>query len=804
MKKQKFSFLENSFLFFLFYFLSGISFAQEIDTNEYKTPTIEVDALKEIEKVIPINYENVKREKIEKKYWMQDLPMFLSGSTNINTYSESGASIGYSYFTIRGFDQRRISVLVNGTSVNDAEDHQVYWVELSDIMSSVENIQIQRGISTALFGTSGIGGVVNIQTLDYFKNKFVNLNAGFGDYNSRRYSLEYSSGLTKNGFGFYGKFSKTKTDGYRNLSWSDNWSYFLSAGKLLGQNSVIRLNIYGSPVKNHLAYNGITRDYLDGKITGDERQDRRYNPLYFANETDNLFQPRYELTYYLQATKNLFISNTFNYARKEGTLATNYPISRGYDYTNFRLNYFYAHDTTTYNINYYLRHPRGWIDSIAGKGYLVVRSDIVSNLVTNSNDYGWYPKIHLKHAGDLGDLLLGGEVRLHNSEHYGEISFGNALPPGTPKNYKYYFYNGKKSTVSVYLNEFTNIEKKLSGMIGVQFTYHKYTIENDAYKPYNFDVEYKFLTSRVGLNYNITNNLRVFANVSIGRREPRLRDIYDAAGLSTRPNFVIVDTINQIYREVLVTYEEMDDYELGVGYSSGLLKANMNLYFMDYTNEIINNGQLDDFGQPVFSNAGKSVHKGVEFEFEYDLISKVFSTRVNKNPILTISGNLSLSDNYFNKYVEKKGIDTLGNIIYGNDYSGNKILLNPEVIGNLTLNYNSDFGLGVYVTLQHIGKQYLDNSENEKKNPSAKLVAGYVDKIIDPYTVFNAGISLDFVSLMNSKQLNRYFNSLEASLKVNNIFDKLYETTGGIDSKGNPLWIPAAERNIFFNMKVGF
>jgi len=262
--------MTNLFSLFAIYVLlfTGEIRSQETDTTTYKTPTIEVDAFKGIEKLVPISFETIRRESIEKRYWMQDLPMFLNGSTNINAYSESGASIGYSYFTIRGFDQRRISVFVNGTPQNDAEEHQVYWVELSDITSSIENIQIQRGVSTALFGTSGIGGVINLQTIDYLKNKFLNLNAGYGAYNSRRFSLEYSSGLTKSGFGFYGKFSKTNTDGYRNLSWSDHWSYFFSAGKLLGQNSIIKLNIYGSPIKNHLAYYGITKNYLDGKVTG--------------------------------------------------------------------------------------------------------------------------------------------------------------------------------------------------------------------------------------------------------------------------------------------------------------------------------------------------------------------------------------------------------------------------------------------------------------------------------------------------------------------------------------------------------
>ncbi|HEY5125481.1 MAG TPA: TonB-dependent receptor [Ignavibacteria bacterium] len=790
-------------LLFTFLLFTGETMSQETDTTVYKTPVIEVEALKGIEKVVPINLEIIKRESIEKRYWMQDLPMFLNGSTNINAYSESGASVGYSYLTIRGFDQRRISVLLNGTPQNDALEHQVYWVELSDITSSVENIQIQRSVSTALFGTSGIGGVINLQTVDFFKNKFLNLNAGYGAYNSKRFSLEYSSGLTKSGFGFYGKFSKTNTDGYRNLSWSDHWSYFLSGGKLFGQNSVIKLNIYGSPIKNHLAYYGITKDYLDGKVTGDESNDRRYNPLEYPDEKDNFFQPHFELIYNLQAAKDLFISNTFNYVRRDGYYINNYPVSRGYDYSHFRIPTFYAADTFSYNINYYLRNSYGHLVYLTGKGYPIVRSDLATKLKINGNDFGWYPKILLKHTGDIGNLLIGGEFRLHNSEHSGEIVSATTLPPGIPENYKYYSYNGKKSTFSVYLNEFTNIEKKLSGMIGIQLTYHKYKIDDIAYTPYNFNVDYKFLTSRIGMNYNFNNYFRAFMNVSIARREPGLSDIYDGSNVTAKPNFAVVDTINGIYSEPLITYEEMKDYELGFGYAGDLMKANLNLYWMDYTNEIVSNGQLDNFGQPLTWNAGKSVHRGIELEFEYNLLAKNHNGVTYKNPFLTLSGNLSLSDNYFEKYLEKKLIDSLGNI-YGSDYSGNQILLNPQIIGNLSLNFNSDYGINAYLTVQYIGKQYLDNSQNEEKNPEAKLVPGYVNKVINPYTVFNAGVSLDLIPILKSDKLNKFFKSLETSLKINNILNNFYEATGGINNAGAPIWIPAAERNIFFNLKVGF
>ena len=784
----------------------------EQDTSKYKTETIEVNALLGVERETPITFQNITRDKIEERFWMQDLPMFLNGSTSVNAYSESGASVGYSYFSIRGFDQRRISILMNGVPQNDAEDHQVYWVDLADITSSIENIQIQRGIGTALYGTSGIGGVVNLQTINYFDKKFINFNAGYGDYNSKRYSLEYASGLTESGLGFYGKLSKTKTDGYRDLSWSDHWSYFLSAGKMFGTKTVLKINAYGSPIKNHLAYMGVTKDYLEGRITGDARKDRRYNFLNFENETDNYFQPHYELVLNTQPWENVMISNTLSYTRGEGYFITNYPVWYGYDLQYFRLNPFYVNDSSAYNPSYYRRNADGTIYYEAGKGYMIDKSDLVANLNVNNNDYGWYPKVQIKHNGERGNLVIGGEVRIHNSEHYGEITFGNALPQGTPDNYQYYYYEGKKNTFSVFANEVYHITPKLTGMLGLQFTYLKYKITNDKYKPYNFDVDYNFLTPRFGLNYNFSGNFRMFGNFSMAKREPRLKDIYNAEDPYSKPAFRIIDTLNNRYEDPYVKPEEMLSYELGAGYTSGMLKANLNLYMMNFSNEIVSNGQLDNVGQPINGNAGKSVHQGIEFDFEFYPFYKMPSSNLLRNLYLT--GNLNLSDNYFKDYREILGSDSLGNLVYGNDFTDNKILLNPSVIANLSLNYRTDFGLNIYVTAQHIGKQYLDNSENERKNPSLRNAVGYADKVINAYTVFNAGISYDVIATINSGQrsavssqknsgINKYFSSLELSLKVNNIFDRLYETSGNVDWTGTPYWIPAAERNVFLNVKVG-
>lgn len=777
--------------------------AQETDTTVYKTPVIEVDEFKGMPKVIPITLETVKRETISKKYFIQSLPIFLNGNTSINAYSESGSFIGYTYFTIRGFDQRRISVMINGIPQNDPEEHQVYWNELSDITSSLENIQVQRGMSTALYGSSEIGGVINLQTIDYFKNRFVNLSAGYGTNNSRRLSFEYSSGLARSGFGIYGKVSKTNTDGYRDQSWSDHWSYFFSAGKMLGKNSVIKFNAYGSPVKNHLTYYGVSKYYLAGKITGDRGVDRRYNPLENPDETDEYFQPHFELALNFQPTENLFITNAFSYVRRDGNYLQYFLTSRGYDFTDFGLKYFYSQDTTSYKPNCYLRDWLGRILYENGKGYRVVQSDMKVKYVTSGNDFGWYPKLHLKHFSDIGNFIIGGEFKHHNSEHSGEIVQADALPPGTPGNYNYFFYNGKKNTYSVYVNEFTNIEKKLSGMVGIQLTHHEYTVDNNI-NLYNFSVAYNLLNYRIGLNYNFNDNLRGFLNASVARSEPRLSDIYDGSFVKSKPNFRNIDSVNGTYSDPLINYEELKDYELGFAYSNGPLRANINLYWMDYRNEIVASGQLNSFGSPIASNAGASVHRGIEGEFEIELLSRIYRVKKENSPMLTLSGNLTWSENVYKSYTAVKGIDEQGNIIYGADYSGNKILLSPQIIGNLSLNYYYGSGIYAYISMQHIGKQYLDNTENEKKNPDARKIWSYIDKTIGYYTIYNAGVTINLNSVIPSYRLTTLINSFEISVRVNNIFNTYYQATGGIDRNGAPVWIPAATRNFFFNVKAVF
>lgn len=778
----------------LFLNCSDSSAQTSSDSTEFKTETIEVDALRGIERYTPATFENIDRDEIERKYTLQDLPMFLKGNTSINAYSESGSSVGYSYLTIRGFDQRRISILINGIPQNDPEDHQVYWVDISDITASLEDIQIQRGVGTALYGASSIGGVVNIRTIDYFSKKFLNFSGGYGNFNSRRYSAEYSSGAVTGGLGFYGKISRIATDGYRDLSWSDHWSYFLSAGKTFGDKALLKFNAYGSPIRNHLAYLGITRSDLEGGITGDKLRDRKTNYLTYPDETDNYFQPHYEIEFDYQVNEDLFFGNTLSFISGDGYFNTFFPVSYGYDFPYFNLSPFFVNDSAAFSSSYYKRNPDGTLYYEKGRGYQIERSDIVSRLTVNNRTFGWFPQVVLKHSGGKGSFTAGGELRLHQSERFGEVKFGNALPPGTQPEHMYYFFNGNKTTASVYANEIYSVTGKLDMMAGLQYVYHNYRISNDRFRPYEFSVPYSFFNPRIGANYNFTKTLSAYVNVAFAQREPRLKDIYDGENPYAKPSFGTYDASAGIYENPLVKQEKMIDYEAGFRVSESHYDVDANFYFMDFKDEIVNNGALDNVGQPISGNAGRSAHIGGELSF----LVKPLAGRIAGR--FSLTGNINVSDNYFNEYREILGSDSLGNIVYGNDYSGNRILLSPGILGNISLNYDDMSGINAYIQMQYVGRQYLDNSENDIKDPAARETPGYVSKDIGPYSVMNAGINIDLAGFLENRSV---VSKMELLFKANNILNRLYETTGSM-SFGTPYWIPAATRNFFAEIRLGF
>jgi len=694
----------------------------------------------------PVTFTDITRKEIQQRWQVEDVPMLLEEVPNVFSYSESGNGIGYSYMKIRGFDQRRLNVTINGIPLNDPEDHNVYWVDIPNLLANVEDIQVQRGVGTSLYGQNAMGGAINLVTSNFPAERQFRIQAGYGSYNTKKYSFDFQSGLIENTYSFYGRFSRITTDGYRHDAWSDLWSYFLS-GVRYGENSTIKINVYGGPEKSHAAWDASPESVL--------KQDHRANPYSdYANETDNFNQPHYELIHDWDLTKNVTFHNSLFYIRGDG---------------------------------YYEQLKED--EDLWEYGLVSVSDSLSGNLVrqkwVEKDQYGWIPRLDIQHAG--GQFSLGAEISTYSGLHYGKlISLEQVagLPDTliTPAD-QYYNYTGDKFWTSIYAHELYNVTPKLKAMIDLQYQYKTYAFQQNPRGNFvrdqlnRYDVTWNFFNPKFGLNYSFTDNLSLYGSVGRTHREPSDDDLYDTFqgpdDLGVDPLFANTDTVRNSTGQVKYVKwsdpktqpEQLTDFEAGVNWNGARFKLNANGYLMLFTNEIVPYGSADAEGFPIKGNADRTIHYGIEVAGDYQLLKP-----------LQISGNLSLSRNYFDKFIATEWNSDYTSVVK-NNYSGNPIALFPSILANLRATYQTKaFRASVFA--RHIGKQYLDNTG--KKN-----------RTIDAFTTVDLGVHY---------QLSKFLNgtSLLISLKIRNILDETYETSGYW--YGERYLYPAAGRNYFVSL----
>ncbi|MGE5811217.1 MAG: TonB-dependent receptor, partial [Ignavibacteria bacterium] len=558
--------------------------------------TVLVKATVGKEGVSPAAFNKIQRNEIEKDYTVQDIPEFLSDLPSATFYSENGNGIGYNYLSIRGFDQRRISVSINGIPQNDPEDHNVYWLDFPDILSSTDLIQVQRGAGSGISGYPSIGGSINLITSSFSNEPGLNFSSSIGSYNTRKYSAEFSSGLLDNKYSIYAKISQILSSGYRNLSYVKFSSYHLSAVRY-DEDFTTQINFFGGPIEDGLAYFGLPKFAVKDK----ELRKQNYSDwgvdvnadtfTYIVQrrpeEIENFSQPHFELLNEYQINKNLTLNSALFLVNGKG---------------------FFEYDSY-WSVFYddYFRLKHDGFDS----SYVPINS-LIRAMVENTQ-YGWIPRLSLKHSN--GELIIGGEFRKHKSDHWGRIQYANNLPPDYDLNRYYYFYNGSKDIINGFVNESYNLDENLNILGELQVAYHKYRLYNEKYVGTDFQVSDLFFNPRLGFNYKFFTELNAFFSFARVTREPRLKDYYDAAESSggAVPQFQQNTSGEFDFDEPFVKPETMNDFELGASYNSKDILLSVNLFYMLFNNEIVKNGQLDRFGQPITGNAKRTVHQGIEF-----------------------------------------------------------------------------------------------------------------------------------------------------------------------------------------------
>ncbi len=759
-----------------FHTLERVPRSGEIDLELRLTPltlpgrVVEVTTTRPTAWQSAVAFTRLETNELKERYWAQDVPMLLAETPGVYAYSDAGNGIGYSYVKVRGFGQRRVAVTINGIPLNDPQSHEVYWVDHPDLLASARSLQVQRGVGSALYGASAVGGSINLETAAFAPERRMVVETGAGSYGTTRFSLQGETGLLDNQYAFSGRYSRIVSEGYREQSWSRLWSYALSAARL-DERVTTRVNLYGGPEELHLAYFAVDRAYLDGRITGDANEDRRFNPLTWRNETDNFFEPHYELLNDIRLGDRTTLSSSMFY----------FPGSGYYDDFPYgpipldsrRLPSFFVDDNTLYPASYYA-------DTSGVGPYEVVASDLTQRLWAKNKHYGWVPRARIRH--ERGELTVGGEWREAVGRRWGEVTWASAPPPGMTPNHVMYDYTGRVNAQSLFAQETYQPWRDLTLTGSLQWRHTRYAIGRDLLNGYDFRLRYSFLNPRLGVNWTVTPRLNLFCSFAHVQAEPILTEIYRADDPTAVPLFRKLDPAHGVYEDPLVDPETLNDWELGVDVSGRGVRLRATGYWLDFRNEIVPNGRIGPTGVPITGNAARSTHAGVELEFE----------TLNRTG-LSLSGNLTLSRNRFDDAREYLDATTYL------DHGGNTIAGFPGRMANITAAYRRG-PVAISATMVDVGRQYLDNTEDNRKDPSLRDAPGYQKKVVEPSTVLNAALSID-VGRGLARGLG--VRSLTLDVRGMNLTDLRYETAGYVYADV-PYFYPAARRNAFVGLRAEF
>ncbi len=734
----------------------------KLESKTYTSQTILVKGIISEEGKTPISFSKIKREDFSKSYTVQDFPELINNLPSVNFYSENGNGLGYNYLSIRGFDQRRISVSINGVPQNDPEDHNVYWIDFPDLIQNTELIQVQRGAGNGIVGYPAIGGSINIITSSFSDKSFLEFNSTIGSFNTRKYGISFSSGLINSKYSFSGKLSQTLSSGYRNLSWIDFKSYHFSVVRF-DDNFTTQINLFGGPIADGLAYTGLPKFAIKNRELRKQNfsyWEAKNNKLTFTlerrpEEIENFSQPHFEILNQYKLNDDLKLSSALFLVLGNG---------------------FFDYDASWADTSYFrLTRENGFYTNQSPSNSLI-------RAMVENKQFGWIPKLNLSHTN--GELIIGGEFRFHTSLHWGSINYANNLPENVSKNFRYYEYNGSKDIFNFYINENYSPNEKINLLSELQFAFNKYRLFNEKYLNNDFSIKNFFVNPRFGINYKFNEKISSYINLAYVQREPRLKNYYDAAESSggQLPQFELNSDGSYNFSRPLVKPEKMFDIELGSMYKNDNVFASLNGYYMIFNDEIVKKGQLDRFGQPITGNMDKTIHYGLEASLDYKL-----------NDNFNFIFNSSISKNYITEgFTFVKTKDLSGKkIIAKIDLKNNSISGFPSSFVNLVLKYSLE-NYFAQLSAKYVGSFYTDNYA-EKLNlllNSYPSLTSYRDNKVDSYFVLNFFISKEFYLDYFQSKLSVYF-------QVNNITDNLYASYGIGEE-----FFPAAERNYLFGVKI--
>jgi iron complex outermembrane recepter protein len=699
----------------------------------------------------PTTFTTINKLALQRQNFGQDLPITLNWTPSLVTTSDAGAGVGYTGLRIRGSDATRINVTINGIPVNDSESQGVFWVNTPDLASSTQSVQVQRGVGTSTNGAGAFGASVNLQTNTRNDVAYADLINSFGSFNTRRHTISFGTGLINDKFVFDGRLSQINSDGYIDRASSDLKSYYLSGG-YYGKKTMIKAIVFGGKEITYQSWYGVPESRLNNDETAmletaaiegwsQEQTEnllssgRTFNIYTYENQVDNYAQDHYQL----HASHRFSESLTAN-------AALHYTYGRGF-FEEFR----YDDNFEDYGVS----NPVIGADTISS-------TDLVRRRWLDNDFYGITYSIN--YETEKLNSILGGALNEYDGDHFGQITW--AQVSSVAKDYQYYFNNGKKNDFTIYCKNNYRLTEKITGFVDLQYRRVSYTASGKENKQFNFSVneQFNFFNPKFGLTYEASEEQQWYASYAVGNREPVRDDFINApAGTEPKP-------------------ETLRNIEAGWRYRKNNLVLNVNYYLMNYKNQLVPTGELNDVGAIVRTNVDDSYRTGVEMEGSIRL-----GSRISWNANLTLSQNKIRE---FKEVIYDYGInfDEYNEVV--TTYTNSEISFSPNVIAGSGVFYSPFKNAEVGLLTKYVGKQYLDNTSNSSR-------------IIDSY--FTNDLRLAYrVKLLFMKELS-------VSLLANNIFNTQYSSNGytygylgGTTEYRQNFYYPQAGRNYLLMLTLRF
>ncbi|MQP51218.1 MULTISPECIES: TonB-dependent receptor [unclassified Flavobacterium] len=674
----------KAYLSLFFIFFSLFSFSQEKPKDSLKTTELKevtVSSVRAKDKN-PITYTNLSKEDIAPRNLGQDVPVLLQYLPSVVSTTDAGNGLGYTYMRVRGADGSRINVTLNGVPFNDSESQGTFFVNLPDFASSLESVQLQRGVGTSTNGAGAFGASLNMQTKSFQEKAYAEVSNSVGSFATRKHTIAFGTGLHNN-FEMNARISNVASDGFIDRATSNMFGYFFNTNYITEQ-SQVKFLAFGGKQKTYQAWYGI-------EDTEKLKNDRTFNPAgmytdefgnvqFYDNETDNYWQNHFQL-HWTEKWSEKWISNA----------ALHYTIGKGY-FEQYKED----EDLTDYNL------PDFNGNSI---------SDLVRKRWLDNDFFG--ATFSLNYRTPKTDLLFGGAANRYLGKHFGEVVWTQNYVPNPNR---YYDNFGNKDDVNFYTKASYNITSHLNLFADLQYRMVFY--EATSVKFSDVNDTFRFFNPKAGVNYQLDTKNSFYGFLGVANKEPR-RDDYESG--SVKP-------------------ERLIDYELGWKYNTQKVKISANAFYMNYKDQLVLTGALNDVGSPIFTNSGKSYRVGLEVESTIAIADKLIL-----NPNVTLSQNKN-QDFYF----QRDGVlQNLGNT---------DIAFSPNlIVGNrLTFLPIKDFQISLLS--KFVSEQYMGNIDSKRSK-------------LEAYFVNDLNINYEW-------KINKSIKSIVLSGLVNNIFDLEYESNG--------------------------